>query len=270
MLEATRVIRATLTEPVPGTPLHVGPVLASPYHTPGDLAGVAYRYGGSHNPTWTALEEALGKLEVGDGETPASVRVFASGTAASAAVFGAVLRPGDTVIVPVNAYSGARYVLHGGFEPMGITVREVTTAELTEPAVVAGARLVWLESPSNPGLEITDLEHAARVAHEAGALVAVDHTLATPLGLRPLALGADFAVSSDSKAVSGHSDLLLGHVAVQDAALLEKLDRQRGLTGAIVGPMEAWLGAAFAGDAASAAGAFFSERAGAGGVSLRA
>jgi cystathionine gamma-lyase len=109
-----------------------------------------------------------------------------------------------------------------------------------DAAAVAGARLVWLETPSNPELEITDIAAAARLAHAAGAWVAVDNTTATPWLQKPLQLGADFSVCSDSKAMCGHSDLLLGHVATSPE-LISGIDRQRTLTGGIVGPMEAWL-----------------------------
>lgn len=239
MQDSTRIIRATLTEPVDGNPLHSGPVFASPFHAAGDPAGIAYTYGRSHNPTWTELERAIAVLESADAGV--QVRTFASGLAAVAAVFGAELRPGDRVVVQDNAYFAARQLLEELFVPMGVTVETVTTGRLTDPSVVAGAKLVWLETPSNPRLEVVDIALTSRSAHEAGALLAVDNTTATPLGQRPLDLGADFSVCSDSKAMCGHSDLLLGHVATKDAGLLAKIDRHRTLTGAIPGPMEAWL-----------------------------
>lgn len=239
MQDSTRIIRATLTEPVDGQPLHSGPVFASPFHAAGDPAGVLYSYGRSHNPSWTELESAIAVIE--SAEAGVQVRTFASGLAAVAAVFGAFLRPGDRVVVQDNAYFAARQLLEELFVPMGVTVRPVKLGHLLDPAVVAGARLVWVETPSNPTLEVVDIAFAAKIAHGAGALVAVDNTTATPLGQRPLDLGADFSVCSDSKAMCGHSDLLLGHVAVKDAALLARIDRQRTLTGGIPGPMEAWL-----------------------------
>ena len=101
--------------------------------------------------------------------------------------------------------------------------------------------MVWVETPANPRLEITDVRAVVAAAKAAGVVVAIDNTMATPLGQRPLELGADLSVCSDSKAMSGHHDLLMGHVATRDAELLAKVDRQRGLTGGIVGPMEAWL-----------------------------
>ena len=235
MRDSTRLIRATLADAKAGEPMHAGPVFAAPFQVPGDPAGVAYTYGRSHNPTWTELERAIAGLE-GAGS---SVRVFGSGMAALAAVLATVLRPGDVVVVPEGAYFGAPKLLRERYTPMGVLVRTVKVAELAD--AVAGARLVWVETPSNPELEITDVALVARAAHAAGALVAVDNTTATPLGQKPLELGADFSVCSDSKAMGGHSDLLLGHVAVRDAALLADIDAERTLTGGIVGPMEAWL-----------------------------
>ena len=241
MREATRVIRAGLTAAKAGEPLHAGPVFAAPFHVAGDPAGVAYSYGRSHNPTWTELERAIGLMETADGQEPAGVRVFGSGLAAVAAVFAAVLRPGDSVVMQAGAYFMARQLLQEVYEPMGVTVRLLGAAQLAEPARLAGARLVWVETPSNPQMEIVDVQAVAGAAHAAGALLAVDNTTATPLGQRVLELGADLSVCSDSKAMCGHSDLLMGHVATRDADLLAKIDRHRTITGAIVGPMEAWL-----------------------------
>jgi cystathionine gamma-lyase len=106
---------------------------------------------------------------------------------------------------------------------------------------VDSSALIWAESPSNPGLEVCDLPEICRRAHDAGALVAVDNTLATPLGQRPVELGADFSISSDSKYMTGHSDLILGHVAARDAELASRLRDWRTATGAIAGPFETWL-----------------------------
>ena len=238
MGEATRVIRATLTPARAGEPLHAGPVFAAPFHAAGDPAPGAYTYGRSRNPTWTELERVIGTLEVAGGEA-AGVRVFGSGLAAVGAVFGAVLRPGDTVAMQAGAYFMARQLLEEIYGPAGVKVRLVAAAGIAEE--LEGARLVWVETPSNPEMSVVDIRKVAEAAHQAGALVAVDNTTATPLGQRPLELGADLAVCSDSKAMCGHSDLLMGHVATLDGALLKKIDRQRTLTGGITGPMEAWL-----------------------------
>jgi len=239
MKDSTRVIRNTLSEAVDGEPLHAGPVFAAPFHAAGDGSATKYTYARSHNPTWTHLEQAIAGLEMPDGS--AGVRVFASGLAAVSAVFGAVLRSGDSVVIQDGAYFSARQVLDELFAPMGVRVRGVPSDELVKPDAIDGARLVWVETPSNPELIVTDIEAVVRVAKEAGALVAVDNTTATPFGQKPLELGADLSVCSDSKSMCGHSDLLMGHVATRDAELLEKIDRQRTLTGGVVGPMEAWL-----------------------------
>ena len=245
MRDATKIIRSTLSRTVPGEPLSAGPVFAAPYHTPGDSSNTPYTYARSHNPTWTALEKTIGQMESGQlatGESyTASALVFASGMAACAAVFGTILRPGDVVVLPSNAYYTARNLLQQHFAPMGVTLRMSPTAGNAQGELLEGARLLWIESPSNPGMEICDIALLSEAAHRAGALVAVDNTTPTPLGQRPLALGADFSVASDSKAMTGHSDLLLGHVAVRDQKLHARIDQWRTLTGAALGPMEAWL-----------------------------
>ncbi|WP_260740956.1 cystathionine gamma-lyase [Tunturiibacter lichenicola] len=245
MRDATKIIRSTLTRTAAGEPLHSGPVFAAPYHTPGDSSDTPYTYARAHNPTWTSLEKAIGQMESGQlasGESYiASALVFASGMAACTAVFGAILRPGDVVVLPSNAYYTARILLQEYFAKMGVVLRMAPTAGNAQAELLEGIRLLWIESPSNPGMEICDITMLCDKAHRAGALVAVDNTTPTPLGQLPLSLGADFSVASDSKAMTGHSDLLLGHVAVRDPELLSKIDHWRTLTGAALGPMEAWL-----------------------------
>lgn len=245
MRDATKIIRSTLTRTVAGKPLHAGPVFAAPFHTPGDPSDTPYSYARSHNPTWTALEKIIGQMESGElisGETyRASALVFASGMAACAAVFGAVLRPGDVVVLSSNSYYTARVLLQEYFAKMGVEVRTaLAEAELPDQQL-KGVRLLWIESPSNPTMAVYDIATLSEAAHRAGALVAVDNTTPTPLGQLPLALGADFSVASDTKSMTGHSDLLLGHIAVRDLELRAKLDQWRTLTGGILGPMEAWL-----------------------------
>lgn len=240
MRETTRIVRSTLTAAEPGKPLHSGPVFAAPYHVPGDPAGVSYTYARSHNPTWTDLERTIGEMESGPGYA-ASALVFASGMAACAAVFGSILRPGDVAVLPANAYYAARVLAQDYFAKMGVTIRTAPTAGNAQKNLLEGARLLWIETPSNPTMEIADIAELSEAAHKTGTLVAVDNTTPTPLGQRPLALGADLSVASDTKAMTGHSDLLLGHVAVRDPELHARLDQWRTLTGAVLGPMEAWL-----------------------------
>jgi cystathionine gamma-lyase len=250
MHDSTKIIRSTLTRAVAGEPLHPGPVFAAPYHTPGDPNDAPYSYARSHNPTWTVLERAIGQMEAGTfapghPEEGASYRanalVFASGMAACASVFGAVLRPGDVAVLPANAYFAARQLMQGYFEKMGIVLRLAPTANDAQGDHLEGARLLWIETPSNPTMEICDIVALCERAHRAEALVAVDNTTATPLGQRPLALGADFSVASDTKSMTGHSDILLGHVATRDRELLQKIEEWRTLVGGVLGPMEAWL-----------------------------
>lgn len=229
--DGTRVVHAGLPGARQHEPLLPGPTFASVYHLSGDPTGHPLEYGRYGNPTWERWEEAIGSLEGGPAVS------FASGMAAVAAVLTPRLRPGDVIVVPTDCYPSVRDLAS---RLPGVEVR---TAPLVSfpPDSLDGATFVWVESPSNPGLDVCDIGAVCRAAHEVGALVAVDNTLATPLGQQPLSLGADFSVSSDTKHVSGHSDLVLGHVAVRDPALAGELQRWRRLTGAVPGPFETWL-----------------------------
>jgi len=235
MRDATRVIRAGLPKGSQGDPFLPGPTFAATYHAAGDPASVPHTYGRFHNPTWTHFEQALSELEGGP------TIVFASGMAAVSAIFGAVLRQGDVVVMPSDSYYTGRVLANGYFAQMGVQVRAALTAGNAQLAQLNGAKLLWLESPSNPGLEVCDIAALAEAAHNVGALVAVDNTTPTVLGQRPLALGADFSVASDTKALTGHSDLLMGHVAVHDPAWADRIRLWRTQIGAIPGPMEVWL-----------------------------
>ncbi len=232
--DATRAVHAGLPAAADGHPFLPGPTFAAPFHLSGDPADTDYVYGRYGNPTWTGYERALGELE--DGEAV----VFASGQAAAAAVLLPLLRPGDALVVPSDGYFTIRKLAHEHLGERGVEVREVPTPGDWREAM-EGAALVWLETPSNPGLDVCDVAAICRAAHASGALVAVDNTLATPLGQRPLTLGADYSMAADTKAMSGHSDLLMGHVAVRDPARAEALRSFRTLTGALAGPFEAWL-----------------------------
>ncbi|MGD0798740.1 MAG: cystathionine gamma-lyase [Acidobacteriaceae bacterium] len=242
--DATKIIRSTLTPAAAGEPLHAGPVFAGPFHAPGDISQMAYSYARSHNPTWTELEDAIAQMESGrlaSGESyAASALIFPSGMAAISAVFSVALRPGDVAVLPSNSYYTARILMREYFAELGVTLRCAPAGE-AQGELLEGARLLWLESPSNPTMDLCDIAALSERAHRAGALVAVDNSTPTPLGQRPLALGADFSVSSDTKSMTGHSDLLLGHVATRDLQLHGKIERWRTLTGSVVGPMEAWL-----------------------------
>jgi cystathionine gamma-lyase len=231
----TRAVRAGLDAAGQGEPLLAGPVLAAPYHLQGPADASPYAYGRDANPTWTRLEAALGELEGGD-----SV-VFASGMAAMSAVLLGRLERGDVLVAPHDGYPGVRLLAAEYLTPRGVEVRFVRTDTGQITAAAPGATLVWVETPANPGLEVCDVAAVAEAAHAAGALLGVDNTVATPLGQRPLHLGADFSMLSATKTLGGHSDLLLGAVSVHDAALAADLRRWRTRAGAIPGPLEAWL-----------------------------
>jgi cystathionine gamma-lyase len=233
--DGTRAVHAGLPPPRQGAPLLPGPTFASLYQLEGDPASADYVYGRYGNPTWTLYERALAELEEG------TAVAFASGMAAASAVLLPLLRRGDVLVAPADGYPAVRSLAAGHLAERGVEVRLNAAAAAPTDEQLRGATLVWLETPSNPGLETTDVAAVAERAHAAGALVAVDNTLATPLGQRPLELGADFSVASDSKHLSGHSDLILGHAAARDPERAEALRAWRTQTGAVPGPFEAWL-----------------------------
>jgi cystathionine gamma-lyase len=232
---STRAVHAGFPAPIQGEPLLPGPVLAAPFHLRGPVDAAPYGYGRDENPTWTHLERALGELDGGE-----SV-VFSSGMAAVSAVVLPRLRPGDVLVAPSEAYPGIRKLAAGDLEPRGVEVRFVPTDTAAIVAAADGATLVCVETPSNPSLAECDIDAVAAAARSAGALLAVDNTIATPLGRRPLDHGADFAVVSGTMSLSGHSDVLLGAVSVRDPELAEALRAWRSRTGSILGPFEAWL-----------------------------
>ncbi|MGC5345150.1 cystathionine gamma-lyase [Streptomyces sp. DT171] len=237
MGDGTRAVRAGLPAPEQYEPTLPGPVFAAHFHLSGEPVG-PYTYGRETNPTWTLLERAIGELEA-PGEA-VETTVFASGMAAVAAVLLSQARAGDTVVLPDDGYQ-ALPLVREQLEAYGVEVRTAPTGGDAQLAVLEGAKLLWLETPSNPGLDVCDVRRLAEAAHAAGALVAVDNTLATPLGQRPLELGADFSVASDTKGMTGHGDILLGHVTCRDPQLAAGVRRWRKVVGAIPGPMEAWL-----------------------------
>jgi cystathionine gamma-lyase len=235
MRDGTRIVHAGLPEPEQGEPFLPGPVFAAPFHLRGDPGEAEFVYGRDGNPTWSRYEGALGELEGGD------VVLFGSGMAACAAVLLTLLRPGSGLVLPSDCYMHVRSVARGHLRENGVEVTEVPTAGLTPEALPDRLDVLWLESPSNPGLDLCDIRALSAAAHERGALVAVDNTFSTPLGQRPLELGADLSVMSATKHLAGHSDLLLGYAAARDEAVAERLRRWRTDTGAIAGPFEAWL-----------------------------
>jgi cystathionine gamma-lyase len=233
--DSTRAAHAGLPAGADGEPFLPGPTFAAPYHLTGAPEATRFGYGRNDNPTWARLEDALGELEGGQAV------LFASGMAAVTAVVVPALAPGDVLVAPSDGYPGIRTIARDVLEPRGVQVRLVPTDDAAVGAALPGATLVWLESPSNPGLDVLDIPALAAGAHAAGATVAVDNTLAGPLRQRPLELGADVSVTSASKHLAGHSDLVLGVVTVADDTRAGALRAWRTATGSIPGPFEAWL-----------------------------
>jgi cystathionine gamma-lyase len=232
---STRAVRAGLPEARDEAPFLPGPIFAGPYHLRGDPSGHADVYGRYDNPTWRGLETAIGELEGGH------ALAFASGMAAAAAVLLQCTEQGRPVVVPSDGYPAVRAMARDHLGPRGVPVRLVATDQDAILEALPGASLVWVETPSNPRLDVVDIAQVAGAASEAGALLVVDNTLATPLGQLPLGLGADLVVASGSKHLSGHSDLVLGYLVARDPARIEGLHAWRTLAGAIPGPFEAWL-----------------------------
>ncbi|MDQ3627639.1 MAG: PLP-dependent transferase [Actinomycetota bacterium] len=201
------------------------------------VAGGDVEYGRYGNPTWTAFEEVLGSLEGGRALT------YSSGMAAATAVLDLVA-VGETVVVPVHAYQGVLHQL-GDRERRGLL--RVHTVDITDTEAVVGAcadaALVWLESPTNPMLEVADLAAIGAGAKDAGARVVVDNTFATPLLQQPLDRGADVVLHSATKYLAGHSDALLGALVTRDDATFAALDEHRRSRGAVPGVLESWLAA---------------------------
>lgn len=222
--------------PEPGHPLNV-PIVAASNFRPGDASPEGREYArGEGTPGWEALEQLLGDLEGG------LAVCFASGMGAIAAVL-ELLPVGARVVVPRDSYGGLRALVADGAAAGGRW--QVQTVDMTDDAALAAATheadLVWLETPSNPLLEVVDIAQVTAVAAESGALVAVDNTFATPLLQAPLELGADIVVHSATKFIGGHSDLLLGAAVVRDATQHERLVRRREVAGATPGALECFL-----------------------------
>jgi cystathionine gamma-lyase len=232
---STRSVHAGLPAGEQGEPFLPGPVFAAPFHLRGAVDAAPYSYTRNANPTWAHLERALGELEGGDAV------VFASGMAAVTAIVVDTLVPGDVLVAPSDGYPGIRSIARDHLAPRGIEARLVPTDDGAVREAMAGASLVWLESPSNPGLDVLDVAALVAEARAGGARVAVDNTLAGPLRAPPLDAGADWAVMSASKHITGHSDIVLGYVATRDAERATALRAWRSTTGAIPGPFEAWL-----------------------------
>ncbi len=216
-----------------GDPIAPPLISATTFHLPG-LENAAYKYGRMAMPTWEEVEEQLAILE------GATVVGFPSGMAAIAAALMSTLQAGDEVILPADGYYTTRLLADRFLAPLGVKVRLIDTREVDQ-ADFTGAKVVFIETPSNPGLDCCDIALAARKAHAAGARLIVDNTTMTALLQRPLDLGADLVVAADTKAPAGHSDVLYGHVSGRDAGIMARVAEWRKLSGAVPGAFEAWL-----------------------------
>ncbi|MBN9221234.1 MAG: cystathionine gamma-lyase [Mesorhizobium sp.] len=216
-----------------GDPIPLPLTMASIFHTPGVETGID-QYGRYDNPTWRAVEHALGHLE------NAQCVTFPSGMAAISAVFFALLKSGDRVLLPADGYHATRAMAERFLKPLGIICDTRPTPTFLDGGF-EGYRLVFVETPSNPRLDICDISAVAKAVHDQGGILVADNTTMTSLGQRPLDFDADIVVSADTKAVNGHSDVLFGHVASRDADIISQVTDWRGMVGGIPGPFEAWL-----------------------------
>ncbi|MGW9440366.1 cystathionine gamma-synthase [Streptomyces sp. NPDC055607] len=203
----------------------------------GGLRG-GYEYSRSANPTRTALEENLAALEGGRRGL-----AFASGLAAEDCLLRALLAPGDHVVIPNDAYGGTFRLFAKVVERWGVdfSVADTSDVAAVRDAINDRTKLVWVETPSNPLLGITDIEAVAGVARQAGVKLVVDNTFASPYLQQPLALGADVVVHSLTKYMGGHSDVVGGALVTADAALGEELAYHQNAMGAVAGPFDSWI-----------------------------
>ncbi len=204
-----------------------------------DAPGVnkGYDYGRSNNPTRTALENVVARLEGGT-----SAFSFATGLAAIDAVL-KLLNAGDEIVAVDDIYGGAYRLFTHIYEKFGIRVTYVDTTnpESVVDCITDKTRLVWLESPTNPTLKVSDIRRIAKITHASGAWVVVDNTFASPVAQQPLQLGADIVVHSGTKYLGGHSDLVAGLVVVNSHDLAEKIRFIQNASGGILGPQDCWL-----------------------------
>lgn len=235
---ATRAIHAAQPSD-PSTGALVAPIYqTSTFEQESPGMNLGFDYARTNNPTRQRLESVLAELE-----GVAHCAVFASGLAAEHAVLQAYLKSGDEVVVPADVYGGTYRLLHRVFAGLGLAIKAVDTTnlELVAAAVTTKTRLVWLETPTNPRLLVSDIRAIADVAHAKGALVVVDNTFATPVFQQPFALGADLVVHSVTKYLAGHSDLIQGAVLARDPAVFEPVKFLQNAIGAVPAPLDCWL-----------------------------
>ncbi|MCG7520590.1 cystathionine gamma-lyase [Ruegeria sp. Ofav3-42] len=216
-----------------GEPVALPLTQSSMYHLPGAPDGHP-NYGRVDNPTWQHLEHVLAHLE------GAPCLTFPSGMGAISAALFATVKSGSRILIPSDGYYVTRLLADRFLSNLGVHVTERPTTAFGDGGF-DGFDVVFVESPSNPGLDMIDLSAVAACVRAAGGITIADNTTLTPMGQRPLDLGIDVVVASDTKAMGGHSDLLMGHVASRNAQIMERVKEWRRVSGAIPGPHEAWL-----------------------------
>lgn len=236
MLSATRLIHSIPVDEQTGAisvPIYATSTFVQ--EAPGINKGFDYARTG--NPTRKILEDLLAKMENGS-----TGLAFSSGLAAIDAVL-KLLRSGDEIVAIDDIYGGAFRLFTGVYEQYGIRVKLVDTADLNavEAAISPATRLLWLETPSNPSLKVSDIAALARLAHQHNCLLCVDNTFATPVVQQPLTLGADIVVHSATKYLAGHSDLIAGLLVAADAEIGKRLQYFQNACGAILSPFDSWL-----------------------------
>jgi cystathionine gamma-synthase len=228
-------------EPDPTTGAVVPPIYATSTYKQDGVGGLrnGYEYSRSANPTRTALEECLAAIEAGTRGF-----AFASGLAAEDTLIRSLCAPGDHVVFPDDAYGGTFRLFSKVLGQWGI---EMTPAAVTHPDAIRAAirpgktKVVWLETPTNPLLNVADIAIVAQIAHDAGALLVVDNTFASPYLQQPLELGADVVVHSTTKYMGGHSDVVGGALIVRDTGLGDKIAFHQNAIGAVASPFDSWL-----------------------------
>jgi len=226
----TSAITAGRPEVAPDASLNPPLVFSSTYHAGGPVG-----YGRYGNESWSALEAAISELEGGQ------TLSFSSGMAAISAVF-SILPIGAPVVASNQGYSGTMSLLNQHHASGRLEVRFVDITNTAEVVTaIKGAALLWLESPTNPCLDVADLPALIAAAKKQTIGVGVDNTFATPMVQTPLAMGADIVMHSVTKFLAGHSDVVLGSLSISDPALFKRLEESRRLNGSIPGPFEAWL-----------------------------
>jgi cystathionine gamma-synthase len=228
-------------DPDPATGAVVPPIYQVSTYAQDGVGGLraGYEYSRTANPTRTALEECLAALEGG-----ASALAFASGMAAEDCLLRTVCQPGDHVLIPHDAYGGTYRLFDKVLSRWQVSYRPVPVSDaqaVWHALRERSARVVWVETPTNPLLSIVDLPALAQLCRDAGALLVVDNTFASPYLQNPLALGADAVVHSTTKYLGGHSDVVGGALVVADPELGERLAFHRNATGAVAGPFDSWL-----------------------------